>query len=54
MILWWNNPLLGNGSLVPVSVATNIKEEIPVTTNGITEDNQLPEMMTYIRAVWQL
>jgi hypothetical protein len=31
--------LLGNGSLAPVSAATNIDRDTPVTTNSITEDN---------------
>jgi hypothetical protein len=28
-------PLLGNGSLAPVSAATNINKDIPVTTNDV-------------------
>jgi hypothetical protein len=31
--------LLGNVMQTPVSAATNIKKHIPMTTNGITEDN---------------
>jgi hypothetical protein len=31
--------LLGNGSLLPVSAATNINKDIPMTTNRITQEN---------------
>jgi hypothetical protein len=45
--------LLGNGWLTPVSAATNINEDITATTT-IKECNLLFDMVTYIRAAWQL
>jgi hypothetical protein len=41
---------LGNSTQTPVSVATNINKAIPMTTNRITEDNLMFDMVTYIRA----
>jgi hypothetical protein len=46
--------LLDNGSLATVCGATNINKDIPMTTKRITEDNELFDMVTYIRTAWQL
>jgi hypothetical protein len=43
--------LLVNGYLAPVAVAININKGIPVTTQ---KNRELLDMVTYIRATWQL
>jgi hypothetical protein len=46
--------LLGNGLLAPVPAATDNNKDIPMTTNRITKDNKLFDMVTCIRATWQM
>jgi hypothetical protein len=45
---------LGNGMKLPVPAATNINKGTSVTTNRITEDSYLFDLVIYIQAAWQL